>query len=82
MTLPQSNATRCVSRPMKLQATTCQSWDARGVRLRHTEPRGMFTFADAGKAVRTGHSGAAVSGHRPPFMPITHGAKPIGVIPR
>jgi hypothetical protein len=25
-------------------------------------------FADAGKAVRTGHSGAAVSGHRPPFV--------------
>ena len=24
-------------------------------------------FADAGKTVRTGHSGAAVSGHNPPF---------------
>ncbi len=28
----------------------------------------MQPFADAGKAVRTGHSGAAVSGNDPPFM--------------
>ena len=41
-------------------------------------PPVFFPFADAGKAVRTGHSGAAVSGHRPPFVPQKHGAKPIG----
>ncbi len=29
----------------------------------------FLSFAEAGKAVRTGHSGAAVSGYRPPFMP-------------
>ena len=34
-------------------------------------------FADAGKAVRTGHSRAAVTGHEPPFRLQSLGAEPI-----
>ena len=34
-------------------------------------------FADAGKAVRTGHSRAAVTGHEPPFELQSFGAEPI-----
>jgi hypothetical protein len=82
MNLARGNAPACVSRPMTLLATTCQSWDAHALLLRHTARHGMLPFADAGKAVRIGHSGAAVSGHKPPFMSTKHGARPIGVIPR